>query len=738
MAVRRAIEAGDVTSERAEVHAPADVQALASQVAADWDVGHEKEADDVATDAVRRITGSIQAPVQDGRLGGQLQTALGAVRPDLRGLDQVRFDTGAAAAGVADAIDARALTSHGRVAVGTGELRQDRDGAELAAHEAVHAAGHDDGGVHAKLRGTREALEQLGGEPAKGNEKKLIGKKNWDLVLEGVGAYEAIEDVTLAWGRNPTPQELSQLKPQMLRTLGKVKGAIKKWQTANDEERQTRVKERQRTEYTKDPFAEKPEGDERVKAPRRQAINLLVPRVNNEIKMLESDGAKEWLDSMGLDSTTGSLTGVSDEGMKAKPRELKYITENGEFYGWFKEDKGFDSKLQMYEAKSGVDFADPNFGARAIAMHKLDKLLKSNVIARAEFATHVNEQGQTVLGTVLESGTGNRANRSKVGFSEEETEEIGGLGFGFDDPGLQRAMNKLQIFDVIVGQLDRHPGNYFIQVDGKGHVTGVTGIDQDMSFGKDYTDIEQQPNGALNAKAMPAYIDAEFGRALLQISASDIADCLEGLLSQAEIDATIARFEQVKAVIQDMEDTGSLTEEWNEETAWERMPTVQELTFATSRKTYMHDLALKSLDTIRERVGEAVRQAMRGGGSEPFDASGLRTLGELPEDFVPIFVEGLGINDGLNGVSPFVAEWVFDSRQLGSGREVELAMLLLNELLADEQLRTTMVDYFEKHPDEKDPVIPGMFIRRAIIARNKAMLGRAVAKLSPWEDEGTG
>ena len=161
---------------------------LASEVASDWkvstDAHAESEADTIADAAVQRFEGPA---VANGGLTPGMQSAMTQAAPDLSGLDKVRFDQSATASVAADSIGALAFTQGNHVSVASGELTP-----HLAAHEAVHAVQHWSGSgdvVHAKLRGTSDALKSMaGGESTSGLRKKIGAKTNWDKILDGVAA----------------------------------------------------------------------------------------------------------------------------------------------------------------------------------------------------------------------------------------------------------------------------------------------------------------------------------------------------------------------------------------------------------------------------------------------------------------------------------------------------------------------------------------------------------------------
>jgi hypothetical protein len=66
-------------------------------------------------------------------------------------------------------------------------------------------------------------------------------------------------------------------------------------------------------------------------------------------------------------------------------------------------------------------------------------------------------------------------------FSPEGTKREKDRLLNMTDPSLQRELTKLAIVDIIIGQEDRHAGNFFIS--GKPGNYKVTGIDNDFSFG---------------------------------------------------------------------------------------------------------------------------------------------------------------------------------------------------------------------------------------------------------------
>lgn len=526
----------------------------------------EEQADRIADAAVARMGAAAGLPpVTGGSLSPVLQRALAAAAPRLGRLDDVRVRTGADAAADVERIGARAFASADGISVARGELGRGVESTRLLAHEAVHAGMHVPGDrsdlVHAKLRGTRAAAIQSGGGKSFVLRRALF-KTNWDRILDGLGAYEEQEAKLLAGG-NPSPAVLAAAKPQLLATLARIEAAILAWQKANDEEGQTAQTELLHKKSVEEGSAS--DTDVRTKAARRQTVALLLTRVRTEMADLNSG---RWSSTLGLSDAQVVSKGREDAGQLNKVAELNYVTESGPFSGFFKQEKGWmqSSDIVGHDAESGIRQADPQFGARAMAMYRLDQLLQAGVTARVEFAVHevVDENGRKALklGTVLESAKGTRAAETKTAINEPGK----GDSVSLSDPTLQRCLNKLQILDAIAGQLDRHQGNYFIQHE-HGKVTGVTGIDLDMSFGRDFTDPTKPPRSAAHYTGIPKEIDAEFGRRILGIKEEAVREALTGLLPEPELKATLSRFRVVKEKIAEADKAGLLRSDWGGQTA---------------------------------------------------------------------------------------------------------------------------------------------------------------------------
>lgn len=551
----------------------------------------ERQADDIAAKA-KGITGTNDR--RSGMSGAPLAGSDAAKLTALTGKDvsKVRLHTGEDSAGKAAAMGAHAFTSGTDIHFGPGEYDPaSPKGFELLAHEVTHAVqhptGHDHAGgelVHAKLKGMRKAMEDLGGKKSKSLRKKALGS-NWNDLLSKLGDYEKLEaSYSAAVGTGAPERKVAALREKLLTSLTKLERVALKWRQANDEEGAERVK----SEALADLDNEVDE-DTRTKASRRQAVTLFLTRTAVDKRELERGGDPT---SGGLDDSTLSW-GKDDAvgGGMNRLDQVAYATEDGEILeGYFKADKAFTAKMAGHDKEVGIAQHDANYAGRSVAMYRLDQLLQGGVIARTEFAVHTSRDRLSETATPGESNLGEAT--TKFGFVTEKAkgESMGDVldrgGFtrsaeqrddpsavAANDPVLQSCLNKLQILDAIAGQLDRHVGNYFIERDPlTGEVLGVTGIDNDMSFGANMQTPDQS-GGAFNYLAMPELVDEEFGRRLLQVSDDDIRDTLAGLLTDREIEATVSRFRIVRDVVANLEEKGELTAEWGDDSLQQQLST---------------------------------------------------------------------------------------------------------------------------------------------------------------------
>ncbi|MGA8164558.1 MAG: hypothetical protein WB791_05965 [Waddliaceae bacterium] len=123
-----------------------------------------------------------------------------------------------------------------------------------------------------------------------------------------------------------------------------------------------------------------------------------------------------------------------------------------------------------------------------------------------------------------------------------------------DNPTTAEGLLKLQVFDWITGQVDRHPENYMIDDDGK-----VMAIDNDCSFGTgaviEGQDVRKQarfrgivPNNASLMLRKPPVMTQSIMRQIRKLAKEDrttFCQELELYLSEKEVDATMQRLDEL-------------------------------------------------------------------------------------------------------------------------------------------------------------------------------------------------
>jgi hypothetical protein len=297
----------------------------------------------------------------------------------------------------------------------------------------------------------------------------------------------------------------------------------------------------------------------------RQTLEMLLQRVRAEKADLQTRKASN---EIGFDRDT--VTEVKYEAVGGALNKLDAIKTSTGFEGYFKAEKAIDTEYKKLDnmsgemelghpgAESGIPEQNPNFGGRAVAMYRLDQLLGSNVIVKTELATKVINPGgaapRAEFGIVMEKAKGS-------GVSKSIKQE--GLVQNVDDAMLQRGLSKLQLLDALAGQVDRHQGNYYIQRDASGQVIGVKGIDNDLAFGVGITPEAMTGKGKQIGKyrGMPPVVDKEMALRIINVAPEDVKNALTGLLSEAEVAATLTRLTVLQAELLKLEASGLLKSE---------------------------------------------------------------------------------------------------------------------------------------------------------------------------------
>jgi len=162
------------------------------------------------------------------------------------------------------------------------------------------------------------------------------------------------------------------------------------------------------------------------------------------------------------------------------------VVEGGTFTGLFKAEMESDPRIEQTRGRwAGIPVDNPNIIGRNLASFSVAKLLGADVITPTYKAKHQRKgDDNEVAGIIMEKIEGVRG----VDLGHRPRTDLGTHRF-FRDPAVRRGLSNLYLLDLICGQVDRHPGNYIIQVDTTGKVIGVKGIDNDLAFGSTYKDL---------------------------------------------------------------------------------------------------------------------------------------------------------------------------------------------------------------------------------------------------------
>lgn len=212
----------------------------------------------------------------------------------------------------------------------------------------------------------------------------------------------------------------------------------------------------------------------------------------------------------------------------------------------------------------GIDAANARMANRDVAMSRLDQLLGADVVAKAELATRKLPSG-SVKGSFMEAAKGTSGKQmikeGKLAASEkgQSKQKPGAVS---KDPNLMRLLSRLQLIDLLSVQIDRNPANYYIVTDNSGKVIAITGIDNDFALGT-------QKNIKARKQELPGisrYVDEDLALRIIDLDLDLLRIVMADLLSEDEIEALIARFEELRKVLKELKDQGKLLKpnQWND------------------------------------------------------------------------------------------------------------------------------------------------------------------------------
>jgi hypothetical protein len=130
------------------------------------------------------------------------------------------------------------------------------------------------------------------------------------------------------------------------------------------------------------------------------------------------------------------------------------------------------------------------------------------------------------------------------------------------DPRLSLQFFKMSVLDLVAGHVDRHAGNYMIDVSAEGGPR-LTAIDNDTSFGPT-TDIETSKQMQGTGQVRPAleeafaFVPPEVKNRVMEVTEEDIRNTLAGLLTEPQITAACIRFDKLQKHFEKLEKEGNV------------------------------------------------------------------------------------------------------------------------------------------------------------------------------------
>ncbi|WP_434686373.1 eCIS core domain-containing protein [Pseudanabaena minima] len=486
----------------------------------------------------------LESSIQSARGGGQsldtdLQQSMGqAMGADFSG---VKVHTDSHSDQLNQSIQAKAFTTGHDVFFRQGAYDpSSKSGQELIAHELTHVVQQNGKGANVPNVSTApESVQRLISAASFKKKTKLTARKGKSAQVfvklkQGLDAYEN-----------------ANTEADKLTFLEQILNIAEAWENSPDSNTSSRKK----------------------------YVTRLIQEVKNEIDnlLLSLDNLQDDAFDEDVNQPTGGK--IDSDGQMSEVSKLKYkfgvrknktgdlkTVEGGEFEGYFKaqvdEDKVNSRHRGAEKGGSGIPEKDPKFVERNIAMYRLDQLLNANVIPPTFKAKFNGEAGLLMQAAVGKSGKdlSTKIKQARNKDTNEGDSEASALQAILNSGITRHALSNLFLLDIIAGQVDRHYGNYIVELDEQNKAIGVKGIDNDIAFGKNYKDIDYAQDYGQFAHQLVAgkfaqeleEIDSEFAQKIVDLSSNPnvLRDALQDLLSDEEINSTISRLNSLAKYLQ--------------------------------------------------------------------------------------------------------------------------------------------------------------------------------------------
>lgn len=321
---------------------------------------------------------------------------------------------------------------------------------------------------------------------------------------------------------------------------------------------------------------------------------LLTMKKNLILAEKEAKGNKEGAMDEARHGTFGMYKGRVNNanfgaGAMGSVAQVDYKDEKGEdFKGVFKAEP---EKLPDNDggiSALGVSENTPNLSMRSVAASRLNELLGMKVIPKTELAFHE----QFGFGQVMALASGHSPkSKVKVEIEDADEEKIKKIEevlrqeereFGpqskvvrsksssgqvkafleenityetdWDHPILKRELANLQLLDGLIGNIDRHCENYFIEVDAFGNPRGILGIDNDLTFAHNKNDPTEIAFSQGHNAGLPPAVDAHTAEKFCSVTEAQVRKAVAGLLNKLEIDTLVVRLKSIQTKLSEMKD----------------------------------------------------------------------------------------------------------------------------------------------------------------------------------------
>lgn len=186
---------------------------------------------------------------------------------------------------------------------------------------------------------------------------------------------------------------------------------------------------------------------------------------------------------------------------------------------------------------------------RNSAMSAVANLLGvSRLVAHSTNMKFLDENGETVEGTFMSRAKGLdlKGQGNERLFTQVSDEPFA------QESNLNKDIADLQVLDYICGNIDRHAGNLFYDVDEKtGKIKGLQGIDNDSAFGL-FSSGKDGRNFRLKGTDSFTVVSEDMAKKINTISPEMLKFTLRGRgLTEQEIQAACGRLNQVKAALKE-------------------------------------------------------------------------------------------------------------------------------------------------------------------------------------------